>query len=398
MSLNAPILFVEISNENYEFIAGQFDENNKFVIHAKVTTSNDGIDKKKFINLEDAYKTIKTSIENIESKLGLVFKEVIIILDTLNYTCSNVTGYKKLNGSQIYKENISYILNYLKSSITENESKNSIVHIFNSKSVLDGTEVENLPIGLFGDFYVHDLTFFLISKNDLKNIKLLFNKHNIEVKKFFLKNFVEGTQLIKLKDYDTFIKIKINKNFSNISLFYKSAFIYSEDFDYGSNIIYKDIEKICSINKEIIKNFLSDNVSSNGVFEESELIEERYFIKDNYRKIRKKLIFDIADARIEEIMNFILNKNSNIKTFHVKNFKVFVLFQDKSIEKTFKNLFQSQLSKKNYIETDFVDNFSIETTIEKALQLNNYGWKNEAIPITHQKKSLITKLFKLLFG
>ena len=81
-------------------------------------------------------------------------------MDTFNYTCSNVTGYKKLNGSQIYKENISYILNSLKSSITENESKNSIVHIFNSKSVLDGAEVENLPIGLFGDFYVHDLTFF----------------------------------------------------------------------------------------------------------------------------------------------------------------------------------------------------------------------------------------------
>ena len=84
---------------------------------------------------------------------------------------------------------------------------------------------------------------------------MLFNKHNIEVKKFFLKNFVEGTQLIELKDYDTFIKIKINKNFSNISLFYKSAFIYSEDFNYGSNIIYKDIEKICSINDGTIKNF-----------------------------------------------------------------------------------------------------------------------------------------------
>ena len=140
-----------------------------------------------------------------------------------------------------------------------------------------------------------------------------------------------------------------------------------------------------------------DNISKKGVFEEGELIEEKYFIKDNFRKIRKKLIFDIADARIEEIMNLILNKNPNIKTFNEKQFKVFILFQDKSIEKTFKNIFQNQLSKKNYIETDFVNHFSIETTIEKTLQLSNYGWKNEAIPITNQKKSLITKVFKLLF-
>ena len=282
MSLSTPILFIEISNENFVFIAGQFDDEQQFIIHEKVTTTNNGIEKNKFVNLEDAYKTIKASIENIESKLGLVFKEVTIILDTFNYTCSNVTGYKKLNGSQIYKENISYILNSLKSSITENESKNSIVHIFNSKSVLDGAEVENLPIGLFGDFYVHDLTFFLISKNDFKNIKLLFNKHNIEVKKFFLKNFVEGTQLIELKDYDTFIKIKINKNFSNISLLQICLYLFRVTFNYGSNIIYKDIEKkFAQSTMEQLKIFYWITFQK-GVFEEGELIEEKYFIKDKF--------------------------------------------------------------------------------------------------------------------
>ena len=38
----------------------------------------------------------------------------------------------------------------------------TILHIFNSKSILDGKETENLPIGLFGDFYNHELTSFLI--------------------------------------------------------------------------------------------------------------------------------------------------------------------------------------------------------------------------------------------
>ena len=96
------------------------------------------------------------------------------------------------------------------------------------------------------------------------------------------------------------------------------------------------------------------------------MIEEKYFIKDNFRKIRKKLIFDIADARIEEIMNLILNKNPNIKTFNEKQFKVFILFQDKSIEKLLKIFFRTNFQKKNYIETDFVNHFSIETTIEKT--------------------------------
>ena len=54
-----------------------------------------------------------------------------------------------------------------------------IKSIFNSKYNLDNQKVENLPIGLFGDFYSHELSFILINKNDYKNLKnqfLFFSK------------------------------------------------------------------------------------------------------------------------------------------------------------------------------------------------------------------------------
>ena len=82
------------------------------------------------------------------------------MINCLNYSCLNISSFKKLNGSQILKENISYILNSLKTLVTENEQNKTIIHIFNSKSLLDGIQTENLPIGLFGDFYSHELTFF----------------------------------------------------------------------------------------------------------------------------------------------------------------------------------------------------------------------------------------------
>ena len=397
MLSNVPILFIEINNSNYTFIAGVYDDNKNFKINEKIVTLSAGINKKKFINLDEAYKAIKTSIETIESKLDFVFKEVTIIIDAFNCSCTNISGFKKLNGSQIFKENISYILNSLKSLITENENKNKILHIFNSKSILDGVEVKNLPIGLFGDFYIHNLTFFFINDNDLKNIKFLFNKHNIEVKKIFLKNFVEGAQLIELKNHESFLKLKIDENSSNISFFYNSAFVYSEDFDYGSNIVYRDIEKICLIDKKIIKNFFNDSVLNQTSIDKDEVLEKKYFINSNFRKIRKKLIFDIAKARIEEITNRILNKKTNIKNLKFDNFKIFVMFQDKVIEKNFEKFFDKFISQNNYQKPEFIDTFSSETTVSKASKLSVSGWRNEAIPVAQQKKSLITKVFKLLF-
>ena len=183
MQTDIPTLFVEINDLNYNFVVGKYDENQNLKIIEKIITPNEGIQKNKFINIELAQKSIKKNIRVIEDKINYVFKEAIVIIDTFENSCINISGFKKLNGSQILKENISYILNSLKLAISENEKKKTILHIFNSKSVLDGICIENLPIGLFGDFYSHELTFFLIDNNDVKNLKKIFNKNNLSIKK-----------------------------------------------------------------------------------------------------------------------------------------------------------------------------------------------------------------------
>ena len=84
----------------------------------------------------------------------------------------NLSGFMKLNGSQILRENITYILNMLKFDIDKIESKKTILHIFNSKFLLNNKKIENPPIGLFGDFYSHELSFSLIEKMISKIYKI----------------------------------------------------------------------------------------------------------------------------------------------------------------------------------------------------------------------------------
>ena len=45
--------------------------------------------------------------------------------------------------------------------------------------------MENLPIGLFGEFYSHELSFCLIDKNDFNNLNYIFDKCNLKIKKLF---------------------------------------------------------------------------------------------------------------------------------------------------------------------------------------------------------------------
>ena len=398
MQINAPILFIEINDTNYIFVVGEYDDNHNLKITANITTPCVGIDKNKLTNIGDAIKTITNSVELIEKKLNFIFKEATIILDNFDYSCINISGFKKLNGSQVLKENISYILNSLKLAIIESEEQKTILHIFNSKSVLDGTSIDNLPIGLFGDFYSYELTFFLIRNNDLKNINQIFNRSNLSIKKLFLKSFSEGTQLINQKRIEDFIQIKINKNNSRINIFNQASFRYSEDFNFGTSIIYKDIQKICSLDNEIIKKILLNNYFNNKSSDNFDFIDKKFFIPGNYRKIRKKLIQDIVNARIEEIIDIIIYKNPNITSFGKNDLKIYIIIQDELISNNFKEIFQSYFIKKGNSNFSLIKEIETNDIITNTAKLLAYGWKKEAIPITQTKTSLITRIFKSIFS
>ena len=117
MNKDSLILFLEINNLNYIFFVGKNDEENNFQIIFKQEVPLAGIEDDKISSLEKVFSTIKQNLYLIEQKLEHTFNEIVLILDNFNLTFLNLTGYKKLNGSQVLRENIIYILNTLKSCV-----------------------------------------------------------------------------------------------------------------------------------------------------------------------------------------------------------------------------------------------------------------------------------------
>ena len=207
MSLNSPILFVEINNYNLVFSVGDVDENENFILLETIKIPIIGIDDKKIINPTLIQNAIKENIYLIEKKLDFIFKDVILLINNFNQSIINFSGFKNLNGSQLSKDNITYILNSLKSKISEVEDKKMIIHIFNTKYILDKKSMDNLPVGLFGNFYSQELSFCLIEKNDYKNLENIFLKCNLKIKKIIFKDFLKGIDIINSNlSSETFLK------------------------------------------------------------------------------------------------------------------------------------------------------------------------------------------------
>ena len=310
----------------------------------------------------------------------------------------NLSGFMKLNGSQILRENITYILNILKSYVDRIETKKKVLHIFNSKFNLDNNEIKNLPVGLFGNFYTHELSFILISLNDHKNLNYIFEKCNLRVKKILLKSFILGANISEnFKDVETFYQLKINKNNSKIFFFENNSLKFEQSFKFGTEIIINDISKITSLDNETIKKFL-ENFDLNEKIKEDDYIDKSMFSETNFRKIRKKLIYEIILARVKEISELIIFKNVNLK--HYNNLVKNVFFSSKNmyLPNGIRNIFKIVFENNNNINVHFLNDTSDENILYTLDRLVHFGWKKEAIPTSKTKKSIIAKFFDALFG
>jgi len=387
-------LFIEINDNKFLVAIGEHDDELNFKITDREMFSPSGFKNGKIINLEASVNNLKKVINKIENRSKVFFSNVNVIINQTDFDCINVNGFKKLNGNQILSEDISYILNDVKSKLIESEKYKTIIHLFNSEYLLDNKNIKNLPIGLHGDFYSHQLTFFLMKDNELKNLKTLFNRCNLNLNKIILKSFTEGIKVINKDQINTFIKININREDSSVSFFSESAFCFFQKFDFGSDIILKDISKVCSLKISNVKKIVSETnfeISDQNIY-----LDKKYFDQDNFRKISLKHIIEISSARIEEITNIIFTQNNNLNNFKDKEIPIYLDFSDTNITNTFKEHFKNFFNKYNLKINNLIDDDPY-ASIEIFGTLLSKGWVKEAIPITNKKRSWISRIFSGLF-
>ena len=394
---NLPKLFISFDDIEISLLAGKNDDQNSFKLLEKLTFSIDGASKNSITNLHKSVYLLKKNILIIEQKINHTFKDIIVILNNFEISFLNLCGFKKLNGTQISKENITYILNSLKSCVDEFEKNKKILHIFNSEYCLDKKKLDNLPIGLFGDFYSHELSFNLIDENDYKNLENIFKQCNLKIKKLLLESFVKGALVNDVNPkFDTFFYIQINDDNSKIFYVENNAIKFEQKFNFGTEIIVTDICKITSLKKYSVKNMISETKNIHKISDD-ELLEEKYFDNQQYKNIKKDLIAEIAEARIVELSEKFYLKNINLKKLLNETNVIFLEIKDQQHYNCFNHMYEKSLAFNSKHEVKVIERPGIEQIIIKAHNIVQFGWKKEAIPVTKSKKTLIKRIFQEIF-
>ena len=388
-------LFIEIGKENLILGVGKYDDELNFKVIEKNIFENSGFKNGEIEDIEMSVNDLKKALENIEKKTNFVFKEANVISSFSDLESINVCGFKKLNGNQILSEDISFILNDLRKNIIENEKDKFILHLFNTKYELDHKIVKNLPIGLYGQFYSHQLTFFLTNKKNIKNIENLLNKCNLRLNKIILKSFVDGIKTIKDEHNETFNKIIIFKSEIHVISFINSSFCYFKKYKFGSDLIINDISKVCSLNSENINKIISSYNFDNIESLKENCIDKKFFDNQNFRKISLDLLFSVALSRIEEINDIIFNKNNSINLETKKN-QLYLYLEDNTLN-NLQNVIKKNLQHVSLSNIKSKINLNNNDTIGASGDLIGKGWVKEAIPFKLKKRSIISRIFSNIF-
>ena len=387
-------LIIELDNDKINYAVFKTNEDLDYKLLTNKISKNAGIKKGKILDFEYSTKIISDDLHEIEKNVNKVFKNISVVLNQKDVFCTNLCGFKKLNGSKVEKRDLDYILNEAKNSITSNQKNNSILHILNSNFILDKTKQDKAPLNIFGDHLSLHMTFVSIPDNNLKNIKEIFNNSNLKIDRIISKPFAENINLLNSnKKLKNFISINIGNELSTISLCQDSSLVFFKTFPFGSNSIYSDINQLCSLSKNEAKTIIENLENNKSIY-----IDRKYFVNSDYKKISLNHFKEIINVRIKEMLNYTFNNNKDLYYYEKKIGKINIFFEDVDIYKNLGKIFKSyiDLNDKKILVENFTDNDL--GTLYGAAELIFKGWPNEALPFSIKKKSIISSFFDRFFN
>ena len=170
---------------------------------------------------------------------------------------------------------------------------------------------------------------------------------------------------------------------------------FSQNFQFGTKLITNDISKVIALDTNIVNNILQNsNISQQS--KEKEFIERDFFKDQNFRKIKKSLVFDIARARIQEIAELVFIKNINIKSFLKENLTLFLNIEDSLSLKCFELLYKDEFSQKINLKLISLIILKLMIFTRMQIKLFNMGGKKRRC-LLFKKKSLSLPGFLILF-
>lgn len=283
-----------------------------------------GIEKGLLIDIDKCRDSVINLLEELEEKTKKKVTEIAIGISSNKVRITETTITIDLNEEKVTSEDIREALKRGKKSITTS-SDESIVDILINFYILDGKVVHKDVINWKGRKLEINLTLIVAETKEIQKYYELFEKTKYKIK-FVKLNILAGKQIFinEKSSVGNIALVDIGAGIIDMALFNDGIPKNINNISIGGNNITNDLAicgKFSFLEADNIKKIYSSNYKS--LYLDNSIQDE---IEVGTIKVSKELFYEVANARIEEILNHINIKLKN--TGHSDRICSIILYGD----------------------------------------------------------------------
>jgi cell division protein FtsA len=254
-----------------------------------------------FLDQSNKETIVQKIIYDLEIKTNEYLDEINLMVDSPEMLSIGISLSKKLDGLELKKEDIQFLIQDAKQQILRNYTNLNIIHIIIKSYNIDNTNYIFPPININCKLLSLDIIFLCLPKKNIEELKKVFFKLDVSVKQIFCSSYAKSisykNNFSSIKDI-SFIDVGFYK--TSIINYKKNQINFFQTLPIGGHHITKDLSKILNID-----------------LEDAEKIKMSFIAGDNDLKIKNlsyDLIQEIIISRTEEILrlcNKLLEFNNN---------------------------------------------------------------------------------------
>lgn len=287
------------------------------------------------IDMQQAKQSVAKAIELASKMAECKVKVVSCALSSCILISKNLKTQISISGKEINKSDITKLLLGINNLIDTKEYE--VLHNFIYNYKIDEYNGIFNPIGMYGQELECDVNTVICHKNILLNYQQCFNQIGIEIQEFVASPIAVSYSIFTDEDHEHgAILMDLGYSSSSISYIKNKKMIFSDSVPWGSWHIVNDIAQVFGINfataqkiKSLYGSFSNVDIDAASasnldidLYNELESTTSSYDIHEDEgdKKISKKLLNEVMQARLEEIVEMLNEKfkSSNIRNLNNK--------------------------------------------------------------------------------
>ncbi len=296
---------IDIGTTKIVAIAGRSDGNGGIEILGLSTTPSTGVKRGVVLNIEETERAIRTTVDDLEERTGLLFKDVFVGIAGRHIKSKMARGYITRDSyeTEIDAGDIRRLTSDMyKLPIDVGEE---IIHVIPQTYIVDNESGISNPVGMCGKRLEANFHIVIGQISSARNTERCINKAGMNLLSLMLEPLASSEAVLTDEEKEAgVVLVDIGGGTTDVAIYYDNVIRHTAVIPFGGNMVTSDIREGCAIlQKQAEELKIKFGYAIGDIAPENKVVAIPGIAGRDPKEISFKNLAYIIQSRMEEILD-----------------------------------------------------------------------------------------------